>query len=130
MTITENSGESRTLKDLLVGEVWMASGQSNMQWIAAKCSVQNLINQLKEKGETPPIREFEVTSVYAALHPIEHATGAWKVNDYGNYSAIAFAFALKTPSGTRRARRHPQLLVQPDQHRVMGAARRLRRRHR
>ena len=95
MTITEKGGDSRTLNDLLVGEVWMASGQSNMQWLASKSSVQNLIDQLKAKGETPPIREFEITSVYAALHPIERATGAWKVNDYGNYSAVAFAFALK-----------------------------------
>ncbi len=95
MTITEKGGESRALKNLLVGEVWMASGQSNMQWLAGKCAVMNLIDQLKAKGETPPIREFEVTSVYASLHPIEHATGAWKVDDYANYSAIAFTFALK-----------------------------------
>ena len=95
MTITEAGGESRTLNNLLVGEVWMASGQSNMQWIASKSSVQNLILQLKEKGETPPIREFEITSVYAALHPVERATGSWKVDDFGNSSAVAFAFALK-----------------------------------
>lgn len=95
MTITEKGGESRTLKDLLVGEVWMASGQSNMQWLAEKSAVANLIAKLTEKGETPPIREFEVTSVYAALHPIERATGEWKVNTYSAYSAVAFAFALK-----------------------------------
>jgi sialate O-acetylesterase len=95
MTIAEKGGESRTLNDLLVGEVWMASGQSNMQWIASKSSVQNLIDTLKAKGETPPIREFEITSVYAALHPVERATGSWKVDDFGNYSAVAFAFALK-----------------------------------
>ena len=100
MTIAEKGGESRTIKDLLVGEVWMASGQSNMQWIASKSSVQNLIDQLKAKGETPPIREFEVTSVYAALHPIERATGSWKVNDYGNCSAVALAFALKIQKET------------------------------
>ena len=100
MTISEKGGDARTLNDLLVGEVWMASGQSNMQWIASKSSVQHLIAALKEKGQTPPIREFEVTSVYAALHPIERATGAWKVDDYGNYSAIAFAFALKVHQET------------------------------
>ena len=91
----QGSGKTITLKNILVGEVWMASGQSNMQWLASKSSVSTLIAQLKEKGETPPIREFEVKSVYAALHPIERATGEWKVNDYGNYSAVALAFALK-----------------------------------
>lgn len=95
MKITEKGGATQALEDLLVGEVWMASGQSNMQWIAAKSSVKDLVKALADKGETPPIREFEVTSVYAALHPVERATGSWKVNDYGNYSAIAFAFALK-----------------------------------
>jgi hypothetical protein len=95
MTITEKGGEAKTLKNLLVGEVWMASGQSNMQWIASKSSVQNLVKQLADKGEKPPIREFEITSVYASLHPIEKATGEWKVDNYGDYSAVAFAFALK-----------------------------------
>ena len=91
----QESGKTVTLKNILVGEVWMASGQSNMQWLASKSSVSTLVEQLKAKGDTPPIREFEVKSVYAALHPIERATGEWKINDYGNYSAIAFAFALK-----------------------------------
>jgi sialate O-acetylesterase len=95
MTIAEKGGESRVVKDILVGEVWMASGQSNMQWIASKSSVANLLAALKEKGETPPIREFQIKSVYAAPHPIERATGEWAVNDYGNFSAVACAFALK-----------------------------------
>lgn len=96
----QESGKTVTLKNILVGEVWMASGQSNMQWIASKSSVSTLIAQLTEKGETPPIREFEVKSVYAALHPIERATGEWKIEDYGNYSAVAFAFALKIHQAT------------------------------
>ncbi|MEY3394796.1 MAG: hypothetical protein RL346_1032 [Verrucomicrobiota bacterium] len=95
MVISENGGESKTLKDILVGEVWMASGQSNMQWIASKSSVKTIITKMKEKGETPPIREFQVKSVYSAPHPIERATGEWAVNDYDNFSAVACAFALK-----------------------------------
>ncbi|MCX6879434.1 MAG: hypothetical protein NTW21_37370 [Verrucomicrobia bacterium] len=31
--------------------------------------------------------------MYAALHPIEHATGAWKNGDMENYSAVATSFA-------------------------------------
>jgi hypothetical protein len=83
----------------------MASGQSNMQWLASKCDVKDIVADLKAKGETPPIREFEVTGAYSALFPIERADGAWKVDDYGNYSAVAFAFAhklygeLKVPIG-------------------------------
>jgi hypothetical protein len=93
------------LKNILVGEVWMASGQSNMQWLADKCDVKEIVADLKAKGESPPIREFQVTGAYSALHPIERAAGAWADGDYGNYSAVAFAFAhklygeLKVPIG-------------------------------
>ena len=36
MKITESTGKAVTLKNILVGEVWFASGQSNMQWPAEK----------------------------------------------------------------------------------------------
>ncbi len=39
MVITEKGGKNVTLKNILVGEVWMASGQSNMQRPAAQCDV-------------------------------------------------------------------------------------------
>ncbi|MBL7134755.1 MAG: hypothetical protein ISS78_11700, partial [Phycisphaerae bacterium] len=93
MVITESAGKQITLKNILVGEVWMASGQSNMQWKVLKSSCNKL--RVKTAGKVAPIREFEVTSVYSALHPIERATGSWKNGDYTNYSAIAFAFAHK-----------------------------------
>ncbi|MFM7182130.1 MAG: hypothetical protein ACKO2G_11790 [Verrucomicrobiales bacterium] len=103
--IVEEAGKKVVLKNILVGEVWMASGQSNMQWNAGKCDVKEIVAALAAKGETPPIREFEVTGACSALHPIERAEGAWKVDDYANYSAVAFAFAhklfgeLKVPIG-------------------------------
>ena len=93
LVISGSDGKKVTLKNLLVGEVWMASGQSNMQWLAGQCDVAKIIGALTAKGEHPPIREFGISSVFSALHPIEHATGAWKDGDYGSYSAIAFAFA-------------------------------------
>jgi len=105
LVISDSEGNKVTLKNLLVGEVWMASGQSNMQWLAGQCDVAKLIAALAAKGEHPPIREFGVSSVFSALHPIEHASGGWKDGDYGSYSAIAFAFAsqlyqeLKVPIG-------------------------------
>ncbi len=96
MLISDNGGRKVTLKNILVGEVWLASGQSNMQWIASKSSCRNIIKALAEKGETPPIREAKVTNYFAALHPIEHAEGAWSDgSSFDNYSAIAFAFAHK-----------------------------------
>ncbi len=93
LTVQESSGDSRTLKNILVGEVWLASGQSNMQWIVGKSVCRNI--KVEPKGEINPIREFEVTSVFSMLHPIEKATGAWKDGEYNGYSAIAYAFAVR-----------------------------------
>ena len=95
MLISDSTGKKVTLENLLVGEVWMASGQSNMQWLAGKSDVARIVAELMAKGEHPPIREFGITNVYSALHPIEHASGEWQTEDYNNYSAIAFAFAHK-----------------------------------
>jgi len=89
-----------SIGNVLVGEVWLASGQSNMQWTGVKSSVNKLARAFAEehkaKGITVfPIREFEITSVYSMLHPIEKATGSWKDGNYVEHSAIGFAFAHK-----------------------------------
>jgi hypothetical protein len=96
-------GEGRaglSLGDILIGEVWIASGQSNMQWLASKCDVGRVLQAgIKERvdagQEKPPIiREAKVTDVFSALHPIEKAQGAW-IDDGANMSAIAYAFAYE-----------------------------------
>ena len=98
MVISDNNGNKLVLKNIVVGEVWMTSGQSNMQWPAGKCIVgRKLIPQINERvkaGEEkqPIIREGKVTNVFSSLYPIEHAQGAWGSN-WGDFSAIAFAFA-------------------------------------
>lgn len=98
MTVTLGSGKSRTLKDILVGEVWMASGQSNMQWLASKCDVGMVLQKQIDarvaagKEKPPVIRETQVTDFFASVQPIEHATGEWHA-DAGNMSGVAYSFA-------------------------------------
>ena len=98
LTVTSSAGDSVTLKDILVGEVWMATGQSNMQWTTVKSDVSRtlypLIQKRVEAGEIrqPVVREGKVTDFYAALHPVEHATLEWS-KDITGFSAIASAFA-------------------------------------
>ena len=70
MTLTESSGKSVTLKNILVGEVWFASGQSNMQWPASKCDVGLLQKQIasrmmtrkSKEGSSPRPRRFNVST--------------------------------------------------------------------
>ena len=80
--VIQESGKKVVLKNILVGEVWLASGQSNMQWKVLKSSCNKLKVEAVGTAKVAPIREFEVTSVYSALHPIEKATGAWKKGEY------------------------------------------------
>lgn len=97
MKISESGGKSHTLKNVLVGEVWFASGQSNMQWLASKCDVALLQKQIDERvaagqEKAPVIREAKITDYFAVLHPIEHANAGW--HDVGkDMSAIAYSFA-------------------------------------
>lgn len=91
MTFKTSDGKERTIGNLLVGEVWMASGQSNMQWTAGKSSCVKLV--IEPRDGVAPIREFQVTSVYAQQQPIERATGYWKNGEYKDQSAVALAFA-------------------------------------
>ncbi len=96
--------KSTILKDILVGEVWLASGQSNMQWATAgrgcvvgKVLIPRILARV-EAGEEkyPLIREFTVNSTVAMLHPLKKAEGSWKKgSNYMGYSAIAFSFAYK-----------------------------------
>lgn len=99
MKITSPSiREPIKVENILVGEVWVASGQSNMQWLANKCDVGRVlqagIKARVEAGEEKPpiIRESKVMDVYSALHPIERAQGEW-IDDGAKMSAIAYAFA-------------------------------------
>jgi hypothetical protein len=101
MVISDSNGRKVVLVNVLVGEVWMASGQSNMQWIADKCDVAALLKRVDDRVKAgqekqPIIREFGVTDVVSALHPIEHAAGAWSSGDaMGKFSAVATAFAYE-----------------------------------
>jgi hypothetical protein len=95
MIISESTGKKVTLKNILVGEVWMASGQSNMQWTCTKSSSRNIKVKPYGPNNINPIREFGISSVTSQLHPIKKATGLWKDGEYLNYSAVAFAFAAK-----------------------------------
>ena len=81
-----------TLGNLLVGEVWIASGQSNMQWILNQ-SHQPEVE--RPKADFPRIRMLTVKRS-TALEPLEEIEGAWQVcspETAGTFSAVAYYFA-------------------------------------
>ncbi len=81
-----------TIRDVLVGEVWLASGQSNMEW-----SVTRSADAEKEiaAARFPLIREFNAART-SAMEPADTVAGAWKIcspESAGDFSAVAYHFA-------------------------------------
>lgn len=107
LLIGDSEGKKLALKNILVGEVWHASGQSNMEWTAGKSLCSALAQELSKAKDEVPIREFRTDTV-SALYPQAKAASeaGWKISRAaGDFSALALAFAfelhkeLKVPVG-------------------------------
>jgi len=84
-------------KDVLVGEVWFSSGQSNMVWTAGKSMCSEIAREIAGAKEDIPIREINIDTV-SALYPQEKATseGGWKkASGAGEFSALSLSFAYE-----------------------------------
>jgi sialate O-acetylesterase len=90
--LTVRGSSTLVVPNVLVGEVWLASGQSNMQW-----SVRQSADAEAEvaAGDHPHIREFAVRRATAAA-PRDDVEGAWAVcspETVAHFSAVAYVFA-------------------------------------
>lgn len=93
------------VKDILMGEVWFLTGQSNMEW-----SANNKIDNAEEavaSANFPEIRMF-VTPHKTSRYPQDDCQGSWQVctpEVMANFSAIGYFFGrdlhqqLKCPVG-------------------------------
>jgi len=80
-----------TVKDILIGEVWLASGQSNMEW-----PLKSAANGEHEVAAAnyPQLRLFSVLRTVAD-QPAETATGTWQPctpESVKMFSAVAYYF--------------------------------------
>lgn len=99
-TITLNDGDVTTLKNVLVGEVWVCSGQSNMEmpingWGKVKDFEQELQNANYDN-----IRLLQVKHVVSntPTDNLQLNNGAWNVcstQSADNFSATAYFFARR-----------------------------------
>ena len=104
LTVT-SGGETVLVGDVLVGEVWVCSGQSNMEWVLA-----NSTGGAEEtmQANDPQLRMFIVNKAIQAT-PQESATGSgWlpaTPKTAGGFSGVGYYFAkelrksLKVPVG-------------------------------
>ena len=89
----EGSGARAEIRDVWVGDVWVASGQSNMQWKLANASNGAAT---VAAARDPMIREFAVPHSWSEAPEKDLAGGSWERADpshAGDFSAVAYFFA-------------------------------------
>ena len=106
------SGEEEhiTVKDILIGEVWVCSGQSNMEMPLKGYRKQPVLNAaaiIADAAHRPEIHVFRVPKVVSPA-PLNDCGGSWKAADTStapDFSTVAYQYAtalqerLKVPIG-------------------------------
>ncbi|MEO5712178.1 MAG: sialate O-acetylesterase, partial [Luteolibacter sp.] len=97
-TLTVHGDNTLEISDILVGEVWIASGQSNMErQLGLRAGQKPITNWEQEVAAAnyPQIRQFYVTQT-KSLTPQTTVKGAWTVcspQTAGDFSAVGYFFA-------------------------------------
>ncbi len=109
-TMTIRGSNTVTLTNLLIGEVWICSGQSNMErQLGPRSGQKTLVNWEQEAASAnyPEIRHFLVKNTIAT-NPLTTLTGNWAVcspTTVTNFTAVGYYFGrdlyknLKVPIG-------------------------------
>lgn len=91
-TLTVKGKNEVTLNDVLLGEVWLCSGQSNMEW-----SVSRSLNPKEEiaAADHPMIRLYNVPGHVAGPKPLDDPRGKWELcspKSVPGFSAVGYYF--------------------------------------
>lgn len=106
-TIKFSGSDIVEVKNVLLGEVWLASGQSNMEFFVGKTpnpsytGVVNYSDAIKD-ADYPSIRQIDVPNKVAD-QPQEDFRGAWKMASpmtIDTFSAVAYFFAKEIHKAT------------------------------
>ncbi|HEX9827258.1 MAG TPA: sialate O-acetylesterase, partial [Flavobacteriaceae bacterium] len=84
-----------TIKDVLVGEVWICSGQSNMEFTVKQA--MNAEQEIKDSNY-PMIRQFLVEKDMGSTPKSNLKSAKWEVcnaTTVGNFTAVGYFFAKK-----------------------------------
>ncbi len=104
--VVEGKSGQASAKDILVGEVWFCSGQSNMEW---SVDGANEADRAKSMAAKMPIRSYKAPHV-TANKPAAKVDGAWRLaspETVGGFTAVGWwfgvdlarAFDLEVPIG-------------------------------
>jgi len=94
-TVTIKGHEEIILSNVMIGEVWVASGQSNMQW-TPNMGLDNAGEEIKN-ANYPNIRFFQVPQRKSSS-PQDNTPGKWvscSPETMQNFSSVAYFFGRK-----------------------------------
>ncbi|MFT4249606.1 MAG: sialate O-acetylesterase [Pseudomonas sp.] len=96
----EGDGGALQVRDVLVGDVWLASGQSNMEWPLAQAR-----DGAREAAaaDDPQLRHFKVPKSWNEAPQPRLAGGEWKPatpENAGAFSAVGYFFARELRQST------------------------------
>ncbi len=93
-TLTAAGETSVTVSDILLGEVWICGGQSNMEW---PLSASDGGAEAIASADHPEIRLFDVPHVISA-HPRVDVEASWKAcspGTVGSFSGVGYFFGAR-----------------------------------
>ena len=95
LEVAEEGGHRLEVKDLLVGEVWLASGQSNMEWSIANTRPED--QAIAKSGPVPLLRILTVPKKLSAYR-LDDFEGSWQPatpETVPGFSAVAYFFGRR-----------------------------------
>lgn len=96
--LTVTGKNTVTINNILVGEVWICSGQSNMEWpLRATDHAEAEIAQ----ANYPNIRHIKIPNVVASTPKEDLQSGEWKIctpETAADFTAVGYYFATKLSS--------------------------------
>lgn len=104
VSLTVKGRNTIEIKNVLIGEVWLCSGQSNMEFPVDRDTTsrwKNAMSTVKEElqnADYPEIRFFRVEHQLAPDVPVDDCVGEWEVctpASAARFSAVGFVFGRK-----------------------------------
>ena len=95
-----SGNDSRTVDDILMGDVWVCSGQSNMEWLVRDSDGAD--SEIPSVNQ-PHIRHFKVPRSWSAEPEPALAGGDWQAataDHLGDFTAVGWYFAKRIHSTT------------------------------
>ena len=81
------------VRDILIGDVWICSGQSNMEWVVANSN--NADEEIRSSTDFK-IRHFDIPNTSSEKPEVNLTGGEWKLSNpenTGDFTAVGYFFA-------------------------------------